>query len=126
MENGDEKITDYSFLLDSHVEENFAELNWSLLSGRHISPEDSLHFGILEDHQEFIAYYKNLYQLSLERIEFDGVPCYYLGFFDSGKGKLNERSRIKPLSEIQTVIGLIFLDMYYARYFDHPKLVNWQ
>lgn len=121
-----EQSPNYNFLEDERVERYFADLNLKLLSGRHIYSEDYNSFSLLEEwYSHFAAYYEKLYKLSLERDIFDQVAYYYLDFFSSGKGRLSDPSRTRMLTELQTVVGLILLDMYYVKYFDDPKIITW-
>lgn len=126
MENKPKENTDYSFLSEESLEKNFADLNISLLSGKHIQVDDYNVFSVIENYYSDLKFfYINLYKLDLVRDVFDGTCYYYLNFFDSGKGKLNDPLRNKPLTEIQTITGLMLLDMYYQRYFDDHKILHW-
>ena len=126
MENESQEITDYSFLKEEAVEKHFADLNIKLLSGRHIQNNEFGIFSILEDYYEPLKeFYKQLYRLDLVRDQFDRSVYYYLNFFDSGKGKLSDPSRYRVLTQMQTITGLMLLDMYYTKYFDDIKTIQW-
>jgi chromosome condensin MukBEF MukE localization factor len=126
MENATPENDGYEFFAEEVVEKYFADLNIKLLSGRHIQQEDINAFSLLEDYYPNLkAFYQKIYQLDLVRDVGDQRPYFYLNFFDSGKGKLNDTSRYRVLTEMQTVTGLLLLDMYYSRYFDHPKVITW-
>lgn len=126
MENENNHLASYSFLFDERVEKHFADINIMLLSGKHIDESYHIAFSILEDSATHWAhFYRNLYHLHLIADYFDGHRCFYLDFFDTAKGKFADNSRHKELTETQTLIGLMLLDIYYKRYFDEQKIVKW-
>ena len=61
-------------------------------------------------------FYSNLYRLNLVVDISDSSRYYYLDFTENGKGKLSDANRNKELTELQTLIGLTLLDMYYQKY----------
>jgi chromosome condensin MukBEF MukE localization factor len=122
-----EQRTDYRFLEDERVEKYFADLNIKLLSGRHIHQDEYNAFSLLEDwYEELSGYYRQLYRLNLARDVYDQSVYYYLDFFSIGKGKISDPSRTRVLTQLQTIVGLMLLDMYYTRYFDNPKTIHWR
>jgi len=126
MENENSEIIDFSFLSDESVEKHFADINISLLSGKHIDNRDYTMFSVLEDfvdHWKF--YYAQLYQLNLIADLLDGNKCFYLEFRETGKGKMSDPKRHKELTELQTLIGLMLLDMYLQKYFEEEKTITW-
>jgi chromosome condensin MukBEF MukE localization factor len=126
MENELEKTSDFRFLEEEGVAKYFADLNIKLLSGRHIELKDYAVFSVLEDYFGPLKnFYLQLYKLDLVRKVFDQSVYYYLNFFDAGRGKLSDPSRYRPITEIQTIVGLMLLDMYFVRYFDPEKKVFW-
>jgi len=126
MENAVRESTGYGFFLEEAVERHFADLNIKLLSGRHIQQNDANVFFVLEDYFNPLRnFYSCIYKLALVRAIGDRSIYFYLNFFDEGKGKLSDPSRSKTLTELQTIVGLALLDMYYSRYFDHPKIISW-
>ncbi|HAL82777.1 MAG TPA: hypothetical protein DCO83_11510 [Mucilaginibacter sp.] len=126
MENEHEEITDYTFLKENAVEKYFADLNIKLLSGRHIQNNEFGIFSVLEDYYEPLkGFYQQLYKLDLVKDQFDQAVYYYLNFFDTSKGKLSDQSRYRTLTEMQTITGLMLLDMYYTKYFDEVKVIQW-
>lgn len=126
MEDTNYEITDYSFLSEKSVEKHFADINILLLSGKHIDHKFYTPFTILERYEaEWQYFYSNLYKINLVPDVFDGCRYYYLDFTDSGKGKLNDASRNKELTPLQTLVGLTLLDMYYQKYFDEEKIIHW-
>lgn len=115
----------YTFLENPIVEKYFADLCGKLLSGKHILNDDYYVFTLLEDEQEnFTYFFDNLYGLSLTYGTHDGQKYFYLDLFTGG-GSRADTSRYKTLTEIQTIIGLMLLNMYYAKYFQNPKIVRW-
>jgi len=46
-------------------------------------------------------------------------------FFDDNKGRFSNSSRHRELTEVQTLVGLALLDMYYKRFFDEKKIIKW-
>jgi chromosome condensin MukBEF MukE localization factor len=126
MEHEDTRANNYDFLEETKVRHHFADLNIKLLSGRHIQ-EDEFHlYSLLTDYfEELSAYYENLYHLKLVREIFDNVVYYYLDFYEGSRGALGDISRSKQLTEWQTMVGLMLLDLYYTRYFDDPKEIKW-
>lgn len=126
MENENYEISDYSFLTEESVEKHFANVNILLLSGKHIDSKYYVEYTILESYEaHWIFFYSNLYKLNLAAGISDGSRYYYLDFTENGKGKLSDASRNKELTELQTLIGLTLLDMYYQKYFDEEKIIHW-
>lgn len=126
MEDKNNDITSYRFLFEERVEKHFADVNFMLLSGKHIDEKYYIAFSLLEDNAEqFTRFYKNLYNLNLVADRFDGRSYFYLDFFDTAKGKFTDSSRHKELTETQTLVGLMLLDIYYKRFFDEHKIVRW-
>jgi len=126
MENDNSQQHGYPFLEEIRVKNHFADLNLKLLSGRHIQIDEYQLHTLLSDYfDEWTQFYADLYRLRLVREVFDNFTYYYLDFFDGSHGKLTEQSRYKVLTEWQTVIGLMLLDLYYTRYFDDPKEIRW-
>jgi hypothetical protein len=126
MENGIAPAHEYDFLKEEDVEKYFADLNISLLSGRHIDNRSYMLFSVLEKYEDqWSNYFCNLYQLSLVHTIFDGEVFYYLDFFSSGKAKFADSSRHKALTEMQTITALTLLDMYYQKYFEKEKIITW-
>jgi hypothetical protein len=126
MENENQNLKSYDFLFEASVEKHFANINFMLLSGKHIDEKHYAAFSLLEDHAEqWTLVYKNLYHLNLIADRFDGHRYFYLDFFDTAKGKFTDSSRHKELTETQTLIGLMLLDHYYKRFFDEQKIVRW-
>lgn len=126
MEDKNNDIASYGFLFDERVEKHFADINIMLLSGKHIDEKYYMAFSLLEDKSEqWTQFYKNLYNLNLVADIFDGYPYFYLDFFDTAKGKFTDHSRHRELTETQTLIGLLLLDIYYKRFFDEHKIVRW-
>lgn len=126
MEDENNDIASYGFLFDERVEKHFADINIMLLSGKHIDEKYYTAFSLLEDKPEqWTQFYKNLYNLNLVVDRFDGHPYFYLDFFDTTKGKFTDHSRHRELTETQTLIGLMLLDIYYKRFFDEHKIVRW-
>ena len=126
MENENYESVEYSFLSEPNVEKHFADINILLLSGTHIDQAYPSLFSAIEAYEtQWQRFYENLYKLNLVPDVFDGHRYYYLDFFDTGKGKLVDTSRHIELTALQTVVGLMLLDMYYQKYFDNPKTVHW-
>lgn len=126
MENDNYEINDYSFLLEESVEKYFADINILLLSGKHIDHKYYAEYTVLEGYEsQWRIFYTSLYKLNLITDMFDGSRYYYLDLTENGKGKLSDGSRNKELTELQTLIGLTLLDMYYQKYFDEEKVIYW-
>lgn len=126
MENENYEISDYSFLTEESVEKYFADINILLLSGKHIDHKYYAEYTVLESYEsQWINFYSNLYKLNLVADISDRSRYYYLDFTENGKGKLSDTNRNKELTELQTLIGLTLLDMYYQKYFDEEKIIRW-
>lgn len=128
MEN-DYSTTDLSdnfdFLNIDEVQSHFADLNIELLRGRHIQKEDYYIYNLLDKFQnEFRHYYKCLYKLDLVKDRSDNEAYYYLDFPSDNKGKLYHSSRHTELTSKQIIIGLMLMNMYYERFFEHPKKIS--
>lgn len=115
----------FSFLESDSAQSFFADLNIKLLQSRHIQREDGDIFQLLIDYESNIGYfYSSIYKLKLIQDKQDNQVYYYLDFSEEGRGELSESSRHKELSSIQTVVGMMLLNMYYARYFEQHKEVT--
>lgn len=126
MENENYEISDYSFLTEESVEKYFADINILLLSGKHIDHKYYAEYTVLESYEsQWRNFYSNLYRLNLVADISDRSRYYYLDFTENGKGKLSDANRNKELTELQTLIGLTLLDMYYQKYFDEEKIIYW-
>jgi len=126
MENENYEISDYSFLAEESIEKHFADINILLLSGKHIDQKYYVAYTVLESYEaQWKNFYRNLYRLNLVADIFDRSRYYYLDFTENEKGKLNDSSRNRELTPLQTLIGLTLLDMYYQRYFDEEKIIHW-
>lgn len=118
----------YSFLSNATVQKYFADLNIELLQGKHIMENDYYSFQLLREYYEpeLKQYYRELYNLNLEKNTIDNSTYFYLDFPTDSKGKLNNSNRYRELSEQQVIIGIILLNMYYDRYFKYPKELFWE
>lgn len=126
MENENYEINNYSFLTEESVEKHFADINILLLSGKHIDHKYYAEYTVLESYElQWSHFYSNLYRLNLVADIFDGSRYYYLDFTENVKGELSDVNRNKELTELQTLIGLTLLDMYYQKYFDEEKIIYW-
>ncbi|GGB83235.1 hypothetical protein GCM10007424_24090 [Flavobacterium suaedae] len=126
MENENHEINDYTFLSEESVEKHFADINILLLSGKHIDHKYYLEYTVLESYEShWRNFYSRLYKLNLVADISDRSRYYYLDFTENGKGKLSDASRNKEITELQTLIGLTLLDMYYQKYFDEEKIIYW-
>mgnify|MGYP001213864135 CR=1 FL=1 len=126
MENENYEIRDYSFLSEESIEKHFADINILLLSGKHIDHKYYAEYTVLESYEsQWRNFYSSLYRLNLVADISDRSRYYYLDFTENGKGKLSDPSRNKELTELQTLIGLTLLDMYYQKYFDEEKIIHW-
>lgn len=126
MENENYEINHYCFLSEESVEKYFADINILLLSGKHIDQKYYAEYIVLESYElKWRNFYSSLYRLNLIADISDRSRYYYLDFTENGKGKLSDASRNKELTELQTLIGLTLLDMYYQKYFDEEKIIYW-
>lgn len=130
MENEDfteEVRTPFSFLSESLAQEHFADLNIELLRGKHVQSDQYYLFQLLTQFlKELKYYYLNLYGLELAEGIAGERRFYYLDFPEEGRGKLNNNSRSKELTVAQTIYGLMLLNMFYDRYFEHPKEIRFE
>lgn len=126
MENENIEINNYSFLTEESVEKHFADINILLLSGKHIDHKYYAEYTVLESYEpQWRFFYNNLYKLNLVIDNSDRSRYYYLDFMENGKGELSDGRRNRELTELQTVIGLTLIDMYYQKYFDEEKIIHW-
>jgi hypothetical protein len=126
MEIQDNERVNFDFLLEGDVQKNFADLHSSLLSGKHICVDDYTFYSLLEKYEKnWKFFYRSLYSMNLVENVFDRQTYFYLDFFDFDKGKLGDPSRSHQLTEIQTIAGLVLLDIYYKQYFDDRKVICW-
>lgn len=116
---------DFSFLSFTDVQAHFADLNISLLRGRHVQTGEGYIFTLVNNYvSEFTFYYRSLYGLDLKREKSENIEYYYLDFPEEGKGKLYSSDRHREMSAWDSLIALMLLNMYYDRLFDHTKTIN--
>ena len=117
---------DFDFLNDSHVAEHFADINTALLNGRHMQQGDGLLFQTLSDRfVQFNHYYESLYGLTLEKSAKDNATFYYLDFTEGTQTKVSSSNRSRQLTQRETIIGVMLLNMYLDQYFNEVKEVHW-
>jgi len=116
----------FKFFENSDVKEKFANLNIELLGGRHIQKNSNYyHYQLLKKYYDkFKYYYDYFYNLRLERTYKDDITFYYLDFNEDTRGALSSTNRYKELSPLQTVMGIMLLNMYYDRYFEDVKEIT--
>ena len=119
--------TPFSFLSESIVQEHFADLNIELLRGRHIQSDQYYLYQLLAQFLiDLKYYYLSLYGLELLEGISGEKRFYYLDFPEEGRGRLNTSSRCKELTVVQIMYGLMLLNMFYDRYFEHPKEIRFE
>ncbi|MBO6496238.1 MAG: hypothetical protein JJ978_11770 [Roseivirga sp.] len=117
-------ISDFSFLSEAFVQEHFADLNNYLLGGGHVEKNDRYFYQVLSEYwDELCGYYDSLYQIKLSKGT--NGDYYYLGFFESGTGKLSNPKRHKELTDKQLVTGLVLLKLYSDKEFEKDKTITW-
>jgi hypothetical protein len=117
---------DFEFLNHRDVQTHFADLNIALLGGRHIQTGEGYHFTLVNNYpDEFRFFYRTLYGLELKQARTENIDYYYLDFPDEGKGKLNTTDRFREMTPWEMLFGLMLLNMYYDRFFEQTKLINW-
>ncbi|MEZ4708358.1 MAG: hypothetical protein R3A44_14195 [Caldilineaceae bacterium] len=116
----------FDFLNDAFVRQHFADLNSALLNGRHIQPRDETLFQLLDNYSEhFHYYYESLYGLNLDKDTRDNTIYYYLDFLEDAQAKMFSQEHSRQLTQRETIIGVMLLNMYYDRYFDNVKEIYW-
>ena len=120
----------YDFLMEEEVESKFADINVKLLNGRHIQViTDPAEYDLLSQDsyfKGFYAFYKNLYQLDLLVRQIGLFEKYYYLFPPEAElGALSSQKLHIPLTENQTLFGLMLLTMYYEKSFDRVKEGSW-
>ncbi|HEX9980149.1 MAG TPA: hypothetical protein VGB50_06260 [Flavobacterium sp.] len=117
---------DFSFLSEEMVQNNFADLNIELLRGSHIQKDAFYLFQLLQEKEtELRNYYITIYGLDLVRDVNSNETYYYLDFTDQSKGKLSKQERHRELSTLNIIMGILLLKMYYDKYFDFQKIIQW-
>ncbi|MFP5439034.1 MAG: condensin complex protein MksE [Bacteroidia bacterium] len=123
---GEELTTNYSFLSHHNVRAYFADVNISLLSGRHIQAGEGYLFSLLSSYpDEFRNFYRSLYGLELHKGRMESTEYFYLDFPQEGKGKLNTSERFREMSHWEMLIGFMLLNLYYDRMFEMTKTIDW-
>lgn len=118
---------DFSFLNEELVQAHFADLNIELLRGTHIQSDQYYLFRLLTAKENEIRYYyRTLYNLYLIRDKYDREIYFYLDFIDESKGKVSPQQRHRELSPQNIILGLILLKLYYDKYFESHKEIQWQ
>jgi len=98
-----------------------------LLQGGHIQNDKYYLFQLLVDYpRQLENYYKQIYGLDLVEGVKDESRYFYLDFLEESKGKIGNVKRRKELSEAQTIMGIMLLNMYYDRYFETPKEIRFE
>lgn len=116
----------FNFFENSDVKEKFADLNIELLSGKHIQRSSNYYlYQLLNKYYDKLRYYYDyFYSLRLEREFKDNITFYFLNFNEDTRGALSSNNRFKELSPLQTVMGIMLLNMYYDKYFDDVKEIT--
>ncbi len=123
----EKKIDSFDFLESEKMEQNFATININLLKGRHIQQDEYKLFDVLDEYaNEFTFYYDRLYQLKLKRKIAHDVQYFYLDFPEENKGRLAAQELHHFLTEQQTIVTLLILNMYYSEYFSFEKEFKWE
>lgn len=123
----EKKIESFGFLEFERVGHSFASININLLRGRHIQQDEFKLFQIIDEYfDHFKFYYDRLYQLELKKKISHGVHYFYLNFPEENKGKLYATDLHRFLTEQQTIVTLILLNMYYSEYFSFEKEFSWE
>ena len=123
----EKKIESFDFLEIEKVEQNFVNVNINLLKGRHIQQDEYKLFNVLDEYfNQFKFYYDRLYQLELKRKIAQDVQYFYLDFTEENKGKLAAQELHHFLTEQQTIVTLLLLNMYYSEYFSFEKEFKWE
>ncbi len=121
-----ELSADYSFLARRDVQAHFADLNISLLGGRHIQTGEGYTFTLVNSYpDEFRFFYRNLYGLELKQARVENIDYFYLDFPEEGKGRLATTDRFREMTPWEIIIALMLLNMYYDRYFEQTKMITW-
>lgn len=115
----------FEFLEYKDVQAYFADLNIELLRGGHILNDKYYSFQLLRNYfPQLHHYYQSLYGLELIEESQGDITYFYLDFSDESKGKHGDPSNYRDLPESQTVFGITLLNLYYDRYFEHPKEIT--
>jgi hypothetical protein len=116
----------FAFLNHRDVQAHFADLNIALLGGRHIQTGEGYQFTLVNTYpEEFRHFYRTLYGLELHQARAENIDYFYLDFPDEGKGRLNTSDRFREMTAWETLFALMFLNMYYDRFFEKTKVVTW-
>lgn len=120
------KESPFAFLEEKDTQDHFANLNIELLRGAHIQKDNYYLFQLLSNHEpDLHSFYKTFYGLNLVSDKYDNEVFFYLDLYEESKGKLYPSSRHRELSEGEVVIAIMLLNMYYDRYFEHSKEIQW-
>jgi hypothetical protein len=116
--------------MEEEVESKFADVNIKLLNGRHIQVfADPAEYNLLSQESYFnglFIFYKRLYGLDLLVRQIGlSEKYYYLFPPESELGALSSPKLHIPLTENQTLFGLMLLTMYYEKSFDRVKKGSW-
>ena len=117
---------DFRFLSHEFVRQHFADLNFALLSGRHVQKRDTFLFQLLDEYSEQLHhYYESLYGLHIRKNSIDSTIYYFLDFPEDARGKMASQERTRQLTHRETIIGLMLLKMYNDHFFDVVKDIHW-
>jgi chromosome condensin MukBEF MukE localization factor len=104
----------FEFLDSDDSEENFANCDFALKSGKHIQNhhhEYRLYEYISNNFEELVHLYRKLYGVVLKRDEFHDQTYFYIDFDSDSRGKFTGTKSDK-LSSRHTLFGLLLLKIY--------------
>jgi hypothetical protein len=126
MENAN---TSFAFLTSDDATKYFAEVDILLKQGRHIQDygSDSRLFFFIDEYYDrgLRDFYKQFFQINLERESHDNERYYYLDFTEDSKGKLAKDNRNKELESDRIIFAILLLNVYKEKFFE-KKESNWQ
>ncbi|MCU4577975.1 hypothetical protein KTJ34_11090 [Acinetobacter courvalinii] len=107
----------YQFLYHKKSKDIFAKLDYALRNGVHIQreyPQDINLFRFLNESENFDSlreYYKDFFNLKLQKEGNEFNQYYYLGLNEDGKSNVASDYRVYLRSDF-IIIGMLFLKMY--------------
>lgn len=121
------KAGDFEFLKRENVQEHFAELTFSLLSGYHISSiEDVKWYGLLDEYlTDWKIFFAELYGMMLMSETWDGESYYFLELDYNVEERPMPREQIEKLEPFQVIVAFMLLNHYYKQLLSNAKVINW-
>jgi len=126
MEYTDEQIINFTFFREERFVKYYYEISQTLRTGKHISKDDYPLFDLLEEYSDhWKHYFRTLCRRELKCEKVDGKSYYYAEPLESVRQSLKDSKYYLELTAMQTLTGIMLINMYHHLYFSEKKVVTW-